>query len=127
MPLLLVPQKHLRCLGSRLLASAAEERDKASVVVDGRSMWTGLWMEQGGARDGSVDGAGEGREGRETEVAWVWTGLWMEGKGREMVWTGLGKEGRGARRKLQAHGCGRGCGWKERSARREGAWVWTGL
>ena len=29
-------QKHLRCLGSRLVASAAEERDKASVVVDGR-------------------------------------------------------------------------------------------
>ena len=79
--------KHLRCLGSRFVASAAEERDKASVVVDGRWVWMGLWMEQEGAqygrcagvdgavdgrkgaRDGrrvGVDGVGEGREGRES-------------------------------------------------------------
>ena len=31
-------QKHLRCLRSRLVASAAEERDKACVVGDGKWM-----------------------------------------------------------------------------------------
>ena len=66
--LLFVPfsQKHLRCLGSRLVASATEERDKASVVVDGRWVWTGLWMEKGGAQYGrcaGVDGAVDGRKG----------------------------------------------------------------
>ena len=36
-------QKHLRWLGSRLVASAAEERDKACVGGDGRWMWR--WLE----------------------------------------------------------------------------------
>ena len=51
--------REIPTLGSRLVASAAEERDKASVVVDGRWVWTGLWMEG---------------KGRETGGAWVWTG-----------------------------------------------------
>ena len=149
----LFSQKHLRCLGSRLVASAAEERDKASVVVDGRWAWTGL--------------CGWNREGRDTGGAQAWTELWMEGKGHETggawVWTGLGRKGgrdgrcmgvdgaegkgretggarvwTGARREV--HGCGRGWGgkregqtgggwtelWNEEGGT-GGAWVWTGL
>ena len=53
-------KKHLRCLGSCLVASAAQEQDKASVVVDGRWAWTGLWLEQGGARYGRCAGVDEG-------------------------------------------------------------------
>ena len=85
----LVPKKHLRCLGFRLVASAAEERDKACVVGDGRCIWrwTGLGREEGG----------EGREGSEKGGAWVGTGLGREDggerDGRRMGGDGAG-EGR---------------------------------
>ena len=87
-------QKHLRCLGSRLVASAGGERGKAYVVGDERWRWrwTGLGREEG------REGRGRGRKG---------------GEGRE------GKEGRGARR--EAHGWGRGWGGNRwRGARRQG-------
>ena len=64
-------QKHLRCLGSRLVASAAGERGKAYVVGDGRegSETGGAWM-----------GMGLGREdgGSETGGAWMGTGVGRE-------------------------------------------------
>ena len=96
-----------------------------------------------------MDGAGDGREGSETEGAWVWTGLWMERKGGEKggawVWTGLGKEGRGASMSVDGAADGRkgrrmggrgardgrrvgvdGAGEGRGKGARRGAWVWTG-
>ena len=87
-------QKHLQCLGSRLVASAAEERDKACVVGDGRWMWrwTGLGRDDGGS---------------ETAGAWLGTGLGREDGGER---DGGGGRWRGARREV--HGWGRGWGGK---------------
>ena len=42
-----------------LVVSTGAERDEASIFVDGRWVWTGLWMEMGGWT--GVDGAVEGR------------------------------------------------------------------
>ena len=42
-----------------LVVSGGAERDEASIFVDGRWVWTGLWMEMGGWT--GVDGAVEGR------------------------------------------------------------------
>ena len=90
---------------------------------------------------GRVDGAGEGREGSETEAAgaWVWTGLWMgKGKGRETggawVWTRLG-EGRdgkcmgvdGAIGKAEGRGRETRAKKGREGSETGGAWVWTGL
>ena len=94
-------QKHLRCLGSRLVASAAEERDKRR--------WTGLGREDGGERNGrrmGEDGAGEGRwRGARREVHG-----WGRGWGGKME--GSETEARGWGRGREAHGWGRGWGGK---------------
>ena len=77
-------------LGFSFSDSAGAERDEASIFVDGRWAWTGLWMEDGGARYGRVDGretgGGDGHvDGRcraaIREGGRAWTGLWMEDGG----------------------------------------------
>ena len=71
----------------------------------------------------------DGREGRDTGGAQAWTELWMEGKGRKTggAWVcGRGWGRKGGERDGR-HGCGRGCGWKERDARRDArgcGWGW---
>ena len=114
-------QKHLRRLGSRLVASAAEERDKACVVGDGRWIWvgTGLGREDGGERDGRrMDGEGL-REGR-------WRGArreahgWGRGWGGKMEGSETREDGDGAGRK----GSETGGAWLGTGL---GAWVGTGL
>ena len=114
--------KHLRCLGSRLVASAAEERDKACVVGDGRWMWRwGRWRGARREMHGDRDGGAGFRRWRGAGGDGGWGGAWV-GRGWEGHGWGRG-EGRWRGSETGAHGRWRG-------ARREatgGAWAGTGL
>ena len=112
-------QKHLRCLGFRLVASAGGERcrgRKMEVEVDG----VGKGRRKGRKREGK-DGRGARREAH----GWGrgWGGNRWRGARRE-AWVGT-RRWRGARRK--AHGWGRGWGGKMEGSEAGGARVGTGL
>ena len=94
-------QKHLRCLGSRLVASAGGERGKAYVVGDGRWRWrwTGLGREEGREGKGRGRKGGEGREGKEgrgaRREAHGWDGVGEGTDGGERDGRGMGGDGAG--------------------------------